>query len=144
MKNKKHDLIAISQEITYLSVRDSDAPDDPPEMRWNARYPLEIDKALIKHEYGPLIALLEDGQPIHPLLLPALASALAAHGRGDPGAKNKWTQHEKKWMADSIARAVRGVVAVPGILKAEAPKRIGIATAEYLRKAELDGKSVSG
>lgn len=143
MAKTKHDLIALSAQITALSARDAGAPDDPPEMRWNAFYPYEIDKAITTRAYGPLIRLLEAKLPIHPLLLPALASALKALIGKAPGRKDTFSQHQKKWAVDNINRLVRGTKEVPGVCEEELPMSQNQAIAEHILKEKAAGRTIS-
>lgn len=90
--SKSHDFKALHDAVWRAKVSDFDGPPRSPETIWCQNYAGAIETALVRHDYEPLRALLAEGRPVHPMLLPALADALMARGRSMPaGRKPKLT-----------------------------------------------------
>lgn len=77
------DLVELRDRLWAAMVRDADAPVDPLTL-WQPLYADTIAAVLTRgtsEDWARLSALLREGQPLHPMLLPALAEALEARGR---------------------------------------------------------------
>lgn len=79
-----HDFAALYGRLFAAMVRDYD-DHPPPEMLWGVGYVDAIDRALNDGSFGPLLTLMREGQPIHPMLLPALAAAITSKESRRPG-----------------------------------------------------------
>jgi hypothetical protein len=76
-------LIELRERLWRAMVRDTDAPPDPL-ATWQPMYADALAAVLKRgtaEDWARLCALLRDEEPIHPMLLPALAEALEARGR---------------------------------------------------------------
>lgn len=77
------DLIELRDRLWAALVRDADAPIDPLTL-WQPLYADAIAAVLTRgtsEDWARLSALLREKQPLHPMLLPAVAEALEARGR---------------------------------------------------------------
>jgi hypothetical protein len=116
-------ILKLHDDLWAAMIRDHDPHLGPlaidPLTLWQPRYVDAIAAVLTRGtpaDWAGLAALLREKQPIHPLLLPALAEALEARGRNkQDGRRRKLTPIE----AREVAREVRYLRAL-GRLDAEA------------------------
>ncbi len=94
----KHNFIALEQEIWAATTRDIDAPQG---IEWETDYLYAIEMALLVFDQKPLLKLLRDKRPIHPMLLPALADAIEAKRRPS-GNRRKLTATQELVMARAM------------------------------------------
>ncbi len=99
----KHDFVALETALWAATVRNTNDPPDDPETWWETRYVVAIEKALVQDDVSELTALLKARRPVHPMLLPALADALAARGRNKAsGIKRKLTDTQELNVARQV------------------------------------------
>ena len=99
---KVNDFIALETALWKSNVSDSDAPRDGQTI-WQTAYIEAIEKAILMDDYSDLILLLNEKQPLHSMLLPALADAIAARGlKKSPGVKPRLTSTQQQTVARSV------------------------------------------
>lgn len=101
---KTTDFVALETALWASMVRDTEGPTPEPETMWQPAYIQAIEKAILMDDYSELVLLMKEKQPIHPMLLPALADAISARGRHKAsGNKRKLTDTQ----AQNVARAIQ-------------------------------------
>lgn len=95
----KHDFIALEKLVWAAAAHDTHVE---PAVRWCTDYPRAIERALVVHDFGPLLLLLDAGEPVHPSLLPALADALRARTSKRSGRKRLLVTTEARIVADAV------------------------------------------
>lgn len=105
---QKHDFEALAAALWGQLGSTPGAPPKPPELQWNMDYPDAIERCIALNDVTPLVKLLSTGCPIHPMLLPALATAMAQRGRPiGPGRKRKLTSMQASVAASKVQMARR-------------------------------------
>lgn len=131
---KKHDFDALFNALVAASTGDYD-PTVPQSKSWQLMYPAALDEALNQGNFGQLMGLLREGEPLHPMLLPALADAIQSKISSDGGKRPLLNFIERRGMRTAYRAEL---VRVP---TRREPKRSAPDTEKWL--AERYGVSIS-